>query len=182
MTPSAVTGFDCSVCGEHHDELPMGIAFASPDFVSKLLPWDKEKRCKMSEDWAIIDDSLYYVRGCLEIPVNGSPQPFSIGVWTSLNEADFDSTMELWSDPQRVHEQPYYGMLANEVPFYNDTRLLQTKVQTRAPGERPLIYVPDKHPLGVDQRDGITRARVIEFAEMVLHAASTNPYGYLCEK
>lgn len=182
MTPQTVTGFDCTVCGAYHEQLPMGIAFASPDFVSKLLPWDKESRCKMSDDWCIVDDQMYYIRGCLEIPVIDSPQPFSIGVWSTLSEADFDTTMELWSDPKRIDEPPYYGMLANEIPFYEDTRMLQTKVQTRGVGERPLIYVPDKHPLGVDQRDGISRERVIEFAQMVLHAHSSNPYGYLCER
>jgi hypothetical protein len=159
----------------------MAMSFASPDVISKLLPWDKETRVKSSEDWCIFDESLYYLRGCLLIPVIGFDQPFSLGVWTTLGEHDFDMTMELWSNPIRTQEPPYYGMLANEVPFYEDTRMLQTRVQTRAPGERPLITVPDKHPLGVDQRDGISRDHLIEWAKMALHGNANNPYGYLCE-
>lgn len=175
-------GFDCSVCSGHHDELPMSIAFAVPDFISKMLPWDKESRVKSSEDWCIVDDGMYYIRGCLEIPVVGGGQPFVMGVWSSLGEDDFDRYMELWSDQSRLQEPPYLGMLANDIPFYENTRLLQTKVQTRSVGERPLIFVPDKHPLGREQRDGITRERVIEFAAHVLHGRSDNPYAYLCEK
>jgi hypothetical protein len=182
MTQQAIGGFDCTICNEHHDELPMSISFASPDFISKLLPWDRESRVKSSEDWCIVDDSMYYIRGCLEIPVVGMEQRFSIGVWSSLSETDFDTTMELWDAPDRVDEPPYLGMIANDIPLYQDTRMLQTKVQTRAPGDRPLITVPDKHQLGRDQKNGITRERVIEFAQLVLHGNSSNPYGYLCER
>ncbi len=182
MSQTIANGFDCSMCNEHHPELPMSMAFASPDFISKMLPWDQESRCKSSEDWYIVDDSMFYIRGCLEIPVIGGGRPFVLGIWSTLSEDNFDTTMELWSDPARIDEPPYLGMLANEVPTYTHTRLLQTKVQTRASGERPLIFVPDKHPLGRDQRDGITRERVIEFAQLVLHGRGDNPYGYLCEK
>lgn len=182
MTNTIADGFDCAVCNSRHENLPMSMAFATPDFVSKLLPWERDSRCKSSEDWCIVDDSMFYIRGCLEIPVIGGKEPFVLGIWSTLSEDDFDQTMELWSHPSRSQEPPYLGMLANEVPFYDNTRLLQTKVQTRAAGDRPLIYVPDKHPLGRDQQSGITPARVIEFAQMVLHAKSDNPYGYLCEK
>ncbi len=182
MSQTIADGFDCSTCKEHHPELPMSMAFASPDFISKMLPWDQESRCKSSEDWYIVDDSMFYIRGCLEIPVVGGGQPFVLGIWSTLNENDFDTTMELWTDPSRINEPPYLGMLSNDIPTYTNTRLLQTKVQTRQSGERPLIFVPDKHPLGRDQRDGITREKVIEFAQLVLHGRSDNPYGYLCEK
>lgn len=176
------SGFDCSVCGSYHDTLPMSIAFATPDVVSKMLPWDKDSRCKSSEDWCIIDDNFFYIRGCLEIPVHGSSQPFVFGVWSTLGLDDFDRYMELWNDPARLKEPPYLGMLANEIPFYENTRMVQTKVHTRAVGDRPLITVPDKHRLGQEQRDGISRARVIVFAQTVLHGASDNPYAYLCER
>jgi hypothetical protein len=157
-------------------------AFAQPDYISKLLPWDRESRCKISEDWCIVDEELFYIRGCLEIPIIGSSEPFSLGVWSTLSVDDFDMTMELWSDPSRVNEPPYLGMLANDIPFYENTRVLQTKVQTRKPGERPLIFVPDKHPLGIDQRDGITAERVAEFEKMVTEGKASNPYAYLCER
>lgn len=182
MTQSVLTGFDCTVCGAYHDSLPMSIAFAVPDVVSKMLPWDRESRVKSSEDWCIIDEKMFYIRGCLEIPVQDGGQPFVMGVWSTLGEIEFDTTMELWDDPDRVNEPPYLGMLANEIPFYTNTRMLQTRVQTRAVGERPLISVPDKHQLGIDQRDGITRTRVIEFAQYIIHSKSDNPYGYLCER
>jgi hypothetical protein len=43
-------------------------------------------------------------------------------------------------------------------------------VHTRAVGVRPYIQLePTDHPLAVEQRTGITLARVQEIAEMVLH-------------
>lgn len=182
MTLSAATGFDCTICGAWHEQLPLSVAFAVPDFVSKLLPWDRESRVKSSEDWCIVDDSMFYIRGCLEIPIAGSPELFVLGIWSTLSEDDFDRYMELWNDPKRTSEPPYLGMLANDVPFYTNTRTLQTKVQTRAVGDRPLIIVPDKHQLGIDQRDGLTRERLVEFAQMLIHSKSDNPYSYLCNR
>jgi hypothetical protein len=44
-------------------------------------------------------------------------------------------------------------------------------VHTREVGQRPRIELePTDHPLAVEQRQGITRERVQEIAEIVLHA------------
>jgi hypothetical protein len=43
-------------------------------------------------------------------------------------------------------------------------------VQTQPVGQRPQFTVVDEeHPLGVEQRNGITMERVEEIAEMMLH-------------
>lgn len=47
---------------------------------------------------------------------------------------------------------------------------LKTNVHTRPIGERPLVELePTEHPLAVEQRTGITRDRVREIAEALLH-------------
>ena len=176
-------GFQCDDCGEFHKELPRSLAFSMPDYVNKLLPWDRESRCEMTEDWCIVDKALYYVRGCLEIPVTTGGAPFVWGVWTTISEQDFDATMELWNDPERVNEPEYIGTLSNTMPFYPETRSLKTLIRTNSVSNRPSIIIDvPRHPLHQDQQNGCTRERIIEFAKLVLHGQASNPYGHLCER
>lgn len=176
-------GFDCDVCGQYHAELPRSMAFSLPDFVNKLLPWDRESRVKMSEDWCIVDDKFYYLRGCLEVPIQGSDKTFVWGVWVTISEFDFDTTMELWNDPERIDEPEYVGTIANTMPSYDETRNLKVMIKTRAVGERPAIIMDDpQHKLHLAQLHGMERARAIELAKFVLHGNANNPYGYLCER
>jgi hypothetical protein len=56
------------------------------------------------------------------------------------------------------------------LPGYPDTVNLKTMVHSREVGRRPFIELePTDHPLAVEQRQGITWARVQEIAELVLH-------------
>ncbi|MFF0442053.1 DUF2199 domain-containing protein [Kitasatospora sp. NPDC004614] len=60
------------------------------------------------------------------------------------------------------------------LPIYAPSTVnLKTNLHTKPIGQRPLIELePTDHPLTVEQRAGITRDRVREIAEAVLH--STN--------
>jgi hypothetical protein len=179
---STALQFDCDVCAQRHD-IPLNMGFSVPDVVNKLLPWEKESRCKYSEDWCIIDEQFYYIRGCLQVPIAGTNNIFSWGVWTTLSEEDFDRTMELWSDESRSAEPDYKGSLANTLPTYKETRTVNLAVRTRAVGDRPLLLVTDEdHGLFNHQRQGMPMERAIELAKLVLHSGSNNPYGHLCEK
>jgi hypothetical protein len=61
--------------------------------------------------------------------------------------------------------------LSTTLPPYEPTTLnLKTNVHTREVGVPPFIELePTDHPLAVEQRTGITRARVQQFAELLLH-------------
>ena len=65
-----------------------------------------------------------------------------------------------------------FGWLMADLPTYEPTTLnLKTMVQTRPLGLRPLVELePTDHPLAVEQREGITVARVQSIAEQLLHA------------
>ena len=57
------------------------------------------------------------------------------------------------------------------MPLYPETLHLKTMAHTRPVGMTPLIELePTDHPLAVEQREGITMARVQEIAEKLLHA------------
>jgi hypothetical protein len=135
----------------------------------------KTWRAELGSDQRIIDDQHHFVRGCLQIPVLDGLGPFIWGVWISLSEKSFERMSELWETPGREGEPPYFGWFSASLPGYPETLNPKTIVHTRPIGQRPLIELePTDHPLAVEQREGITMARVQEIAEIVLHdGAST---------
>jgi hypothetical protein len=110
----------------------------------------------------------------VEIPVLDADEDFDWGVWVSLSRDNFRRAYELWDAPERAAEPPYFGWLSTELPAYGPSTVnLKTNLQTRPPGERPLVELePTGHPLAVEQRTGITVARVREIAELLLHPGS----------
>ncbi|MDR0345079.1 MAG: DUF2199 domain-containing protein [Nocardiopsaceae bacterium] len=93
------------------------------------------------------------------------------GVWVSLGRASFQRMVSLWTTPGREGEPPSFGWLSTELPLYQTSTLeLKTHVHMQRVGQRPLVEVePTDHPLDVEQRTGITLARVQEIAEALLH-------------
>ncbi|MGV9625899.1 DUF2199 domain-containing protein [Streptomyces sp. NPDC003487] len=130
--------------------------------------------CLLSSDQCVIHGEHYFVKGLIEIPVIGSDEVFSWGVWVSLSRENFSRTANLWNRPGREGERPYFGWLTTDLPVYSSTTLnLKTNVHTRPVGERPYVELePTDHPLAVEQRTGITPARVREIAAAVLHPGS----------
>jgi hypothetical protein len=74
--------------------------------------------------------------------------------------------------PGRESEEPYFGWLSSDIPSYEPTTLeLKTHVHTQPVGQRPVVELePTDHPLAVEQRTGITVARVQRIAELMLHS------------
>lgn len=109
--------------------------------------------------------------GLIEIPVTDTGEVFTWGVWISLSEEKFARMTQLWNTPGRETEPAYFGWLSTELPIYSPTTInLKTNLHTRPLGERPVVELePTDHPLAVEQRTGITRARVQHLAETLLH-------------
>ncbi len=115
-------------------------------------------------------DEDFFVRGCLEVPIIGEDEPFVWGVWVTLSKENFERERRPRRDPERVREPAYFGWLSSRIQIYPDTVLLQTKIHTRQVGTRPFVELePTDHPLAVEQRTGITHARVREIAELTEH-------------
>ena len=94
------------------------------------------------------------------------------GVWSSLSEQSFKRVLELWEDPRRTDEPPYFGWLSNSLAGYPETLNLKLDVLTRDVELRPLLRLQDgDHPLIVEQRRGITMDRAYEIAELHMHAS-----------
>lgn len=123
----------------------------------------------LSEDLCVIRGEAFFIQGMIEIPVRDTGEVFSWGVWTSLSKQSFGRVIDRWEDPDRDREPPYFGWLSTELtPYPLSTINLRTHVHTRPPGRRPGVELePTAHPLAVEQREGITSARVRELAGLL---------------
>ncbi len=168
-----MASYTCTRCGTTHDGLPFSYAAPAPDNWQAMSAGDRSRRAVLSEEQCIIDDRHFFVRGRIQIPVHDAPDPFEWGVWVSLSQAKFQLITDLWTQPGREAEPPYFGWLSTGLPYGRPTVNLKTMVHTQPVGERPLIELePTDHPLAVEQREGISLTRVQEIAELVLHGGS----------
>jgi hypothetical protein len=135
------------------------------------IPADqRDARCNLGIDDCVIDERSYFVRGCLEIPVHGEAEPFVWGVWVSISEASFTKWVECYYAEHRSHFGPFFGWLNARLKPYPDTVNLKTRVHLRDHAIRPLIELePTGHPLAVEQREGISVARVSEIYVQMVH-------------
>jgi hypothetical protein len=162
-------GYECVRCGTRHEGPALSYRTASPPGWTDDLADDPDS--VLSDDICIVRAEHFYVQGNIHIWVAELSENFTWGVWVSLSAANFSRTLDLWEAEGREAEPPYFGWLCTELPVYQpSTMLLKTHVITRAVGTRPCVQLqPTDHPLAVEQRDGITLARVREIADLIRH-------------
>ncbi len=161
----------CSRCGERHEGLP-DLAYDAPDYWAQLTE-EERAQSVLEEDLCrvrSVEGSFFYVRGVLELPILEADELFAFGVWGSLSERSFERFVQLFDDPRRVDEPPYFSWLSNSLGGYPDTLNLRASLQVRALDLRPAVVLePAPHPLSVDQREGITLERARALVEPALH-------------
>lgn len=161
--------FVCRTCGTIHDGPPLSFAAPAPDFWLPAMADDAG--CLLDADLCVIGGEQFFVRGLIEIPVWGTGKVFTYSMWVSLSRENFTRAVDVWEQPGRETEPPYFGWLSNTIAGYEPTTLnLRTNVHTRPVGEPPYIELePTGHPLAVEQRDGVSMARVEAIASFHLH-------------
>ena len=160
----------CSRCGTEHESVPLDWGYDRP------LYWDGPRN---DEDWLAedlctwTDDDgrrSYFIRGVLYIPIHDTDETLGYGVWSSLSENSFKRVYDLWDDPARVDEEPYFGWLSNSLPGYPETLNLPLDVVVDEVDGRPSLVLHDgDHPLIDEQRQGISIERVRAIAELNMH-------------
>jgi hypothetical protein len=166
--------WQCATCGEWHDGLPLAYGPPAPVHWFLIPEEERERRTLLSSDLCLIDEQHGYIVGNVEIPIIGSEEHFCWDAWVSLSLPNFKRTFELWEQPGRESEPPYFGWLSSRLPGYPETVGLKTMVHTREMGRRPRIELePTDHPLAVEQRQGITWERVQQIAAFVLHGGGS---------
>ena len=133
---------------------------------------ERPSRGLLSSDQCIIDGKHFFVLGRLVLPVQDSLEPFVWLTWVSVSEKNFSRASDLWHTPGRETEPPYFAWVQSALPYTPGTLSLKAELVTMPLGERPLVRLePTDHPLAVEQRNGITMARVQEIVETALHGA-----------
>jgi len=122
--------FRCSSCSEIHRGMPSFGAHAPLSYY-EIPVEQRDTRCRLGSDECVIDESSYFVRGCIELPVHGESEPFVWGVWVSLSEASFRAWLECFDTERRSHIGPFFGWLNAWLKPYPDTVNLKTRAPSR---------------------------------------------------
>jgi len=161
--------FKCRTCDEIHHGLPAW-QFDAPIQVLAIPNAERGARVALTEDDCVIDGKEFYLKGLLELAVQGSPERFVWGVWLSVSPESYSRFATLFDDPERLADEQFFGWLCNELPNYPSTQFLKTMLHIREYPVRPWVELePTSHPLAIDQRDGIPFERAIALAEILIH-------------
>jgi hypothetical protein len=152
----------CRCCGKQFATLPLDFVCEAPLQWGSLNEEDRLSRGQIDSDRCRIDND-FFLRGCLEIPLLGMDEKFVWGVWVSVSEPSFRRVLDLWDAADVSGEPAKFGWFCNDIPGYPTTLGLKTNLHLRNGGIRPFVQLePTDHPLAVDQRRGISLARVEE--------------------
>jgi hypothetical protein len=152
----------CRCCGKQFNTLQLDMEFKGPDHWFEIPKDEREKLGQLDSDVCFIEDDIF-VRGVLEIPILDLNDHFRWGTWVSVSVESFKRMLELWTAPVVENEPPKFGWLCNNISSYPETLQLKTHVHLRGGNKRPSIELePTDHPLAIEQRQGITVARVEE--------------------
>lgn len=161
-------GYECSVCGETHEDLP-DIGDPRPHYWYALPAEEREGRARLTEDTCVIDDRDFFIRGVLLIPLRGGEGDgdFGFGVWVSQKRENFERYV---AEYDSAEIGPFFGWLSTELDYYEESTLnLKTMAHFRGGGLRPTVELEQtEHPLSVDQREGITLARAWEIVHFYM--------------
>ena len=137
--------------------MPLTFGSDRPDYYHSIPPDDRQQRISLAESLCVVDEQHFFHRGRLTIPILDHHQNLIFNVWTSISEDDFRKRSQLWDNPDRVNEEPYFGWLQTTVPTYGDTINIKAVATENEVGLIPAIEVIEEgHPVAIDQRNGIT--------------------------
>lgn len=170
------TTYQCSCCGQEYNELPFTFGNNFPDYAFGIPADERKKRIELQESLCVVDGQHYFHRGRLTIPIHNYDQDLIFNVWTSISENNFRKRNDLWENPGRVNEEPYFGWLQTTIPTYGDTLNLKTIATENEVGLIPTIkMIEDGHPLTIDQENGITLAQAMEIVDFILTSGHKKP-------
>src|SRR6266849_3540772 len=164
-------GFVCRTCGQSHERVPLSFAADFPDTYANMSESDRGTRGLISSDQCVVDEALFFIRGCLEIPLLDSSEVFIWGLWALIKEEVFNEISESWEEEKReTRRGPFKARLANSLSVYPETLNLKLQIVIQPVGTRPLLVLQEEqHPLATAQQHGISRLDAMELSATLLH-------------
>jgi hypothetical protein len=164
----------CGSCEEWHIGACLDLSYDSPYYWTKehaegqrrhrLLPnWGKQPKTFLDDDYCTINGKEFFVRGIIPLPVIGTAESFSWGVWGSLSRENFEKLRKMDDHHTTAELQPMFSWLSNKIDGYPDTLSMKMYAHVHKPADRPLFELePTDHPLAREYHNGITPERVRE--------------------
>lgn len=148
--------YKCSCCGQEYEEIPLCFGSDYPDYYFSVPPDEREKRIELTESLCVVDEEHFFHRCRLTIPINDYKEDFIWNVWTSISKDNFIKRNDLWTNPNRINEPPYFGWLQTIIPTYGETLNIKTMAYEQPAGLIPkLEIIEENHMLYIDQKNGI---------------------------
>jgi hypothetical protein len=123
----------------------------------------------LSDDFCIIDDTHFFIRGVVELPIlGGGGKSLGYAIWVELSRASFAAYFKALDAPDPSSVGNLTGNFANQLAGFAGTLGQTCTVRLRGGGFRPLVMLnSDEHPLARQQRSGITLDRMLDLYEAV---------------
>lgn len=146
----------CPCCGDEVGLENLSLGFGVPDEVFQMPSAQCRERVRANSDLCSIDDTRFFIRGVLEVPIQQMGLNFGWGVWAEVSQIAFDDYLAHYSE--NGEELPAMaGVLANGLPGNEDGTLgLPLRIQLRASDKRPAFALePSDNELYREQTEGM---------------------------
>lgn len=153
----------CGCCGKDIGEIAFDKSYKMPDEIWDLSKKERGKRSEIDSDLCRLDDR-YFIRGVAYIPVIDTENFYGWGIWVEVPEDSFFDYVESYEDDNSSKPR-FSGLVANKIPFYDETIGLKVEVQLGNETQRPnFFFVGDNHLLSSEQSKGISIEKVHSFS------------------
>ena len=115
------TRFTCAICGAEHSLADISFGADAPLQWDLLSDEERSESLLAGEQCEIQthEGRSYYIRGCLNIPIVGTEEEFTWGVWCSLSEKSYSETQSTG----KIHPEKVLVLIsAGYALRYQDTR------------------------------------------------------------
>ena len=165
----------CDSCEEWHTGPALDFGYTRPHYWREELEsanrWtflpsgniEKSSKSFLDQDYCVIDDGDFFVRGLIHLPILGTAETFRWGVWGSLARENFEALLKAEYDSTRVYLPSMFSWLSTQIPEYPDTLNVKMYAHIQAPKLRPHFELElSDHPLSQEYHHGISPERVKE--------------------
>ncbi|MFY2822717.1 DUF2199 domain-containing protein [Ruegeria sp. MALMAid1280] len=165
--------YTCVCCGLPQRGTP-SFGYDMPIEVFDIPESERPERVWLDPDVCVIDDKKFFVKGLLDIPIQGVKEPLSWGLWVTQTQAE----LEAYEDTRGTDRSGVVtsGQITVTMPGYEgfdrhgNNHVLNCELVGQPKGLRPLIKLrPTLHVLYDDATSGIGWDKATDLVARVPH-------------